>query len=180
MKHARPDYDRIQDPAGKIPADEPVFLLRAQDKSAPAALRFWAAQNRTVGGDESLSTLAELWASNMEQWQREHGSKAADLSPAQGAAQVEVEAARDAEWVREPTEQADYWHWDGDEDHAPMIYHVLWSGSANKCFVSQGQYDIDEAIWCENFGGWWLKIEQPSVRAALAAKRGGATDADQA
>ena len=28
MKHARDDYNRIQDPAGKIPEDEPVFLLR--------------------------------------------------------------------------------------------------------------------------------------------------------
>ena len=32
MIHARDDYNRIQDPAGKIPADEPVFLLRAQDE----------------------------------------------------------------------------------------------------------------------------------------------------
>jgi len=31
MKHARPDYDRIQDPAGLIPDDEPVFLIRGQD-----------------------------------------------------------------------------------------------------------------------------------------------------
>jgi hypothetical protein len=30
MKHARDDYNRIQDPAGLIPEDEPVFLLRAQ------------------------------------------------------------------------------------------------------------------------------------------------------
>jgi len=34
MKHARPDYDRIQDPAGLIPKYEPVFLLRGQDKLA--------------------------------------------------------------------------------------------------------------------------------------------------
>jgi hypothetical protein len=31
MKHAREDYNRIQDPANLIPEDEPVFLLRAQD-----------------------------------------------------------------------------------------------------------------------------------------------------
>lgn len=29
MKHAGEDYNRIQDPENKIPADEPVFLLRA-------------------------------------------------------------------------------------------------------------------------------------------------------
>lgn len=31
MRHAREDYNRIQDPAGKIHEDEPVFLMRAQD-----------------------------------------------------------------------------------------------------------------------------------------------------
>lgn len=31
MIHAREDYNRIQDPDGKIPEDEPVFLIRAQD-----------------------------------------------------------------------------------------------------------------------------------------------------
>ena len=41
MKHAREDYNRIQDPAGKIPENEPVFLLRGQDKFAPATLEFW-------------------------------------------------------------------------------------------------------------------------------------------
>lgn len=38
MIHARDDYNRIQDPAGKIPADEPVFLLRAQDALACQAV----------------------------------------------------------------------------------------------------------------------------------------------
>lgn len=39
MKHARDDYNqRIQDSADLIPEDEPVFLFRAQDALAPAAL----------------------------------------------------------------------------------------------------------------------------------------------
>lgn len=42
MKHARADYDRIQDPAGLIPADEPVFLLRAQDELACKAVAYYA------------------------------------------------------------------------------------------------------------------------------------------
>lgn len=77
-------------------------------------------------------------------------------------------------WKKQPpTKQGDYWHWDGDEDHAPMIYHVLWSGSANKCFVSIGQYSINEAIWCNEFGGWWKKISQPSIPDGQdSAKRG--------
>jgi hypothetical protein len=78
--------------------------------------------------------------------------------------------AKDEQWTKTPpTEQADYWNWDGDPDHAPMIYHVLWSGTAKKCFVSLGQYGIENAIWCDMFGGWWLKIEQPSVPVGGAA-----------
>lgn len=83
------------------------------------------------------------------------------------AAQADQDAPN---WSKEPpTEQGEYWNWDGDEDHAPMIYHVLWSGTAKKCFVSMGQYDIKNAIWCDEFGGWWLKIEQPSISAGSAA-----------
>lgn len=41
MIHARDDYNRIQDPAGLIPADEPVMLFRAQDKHFDRVLRFY-------------------------------------------------------------------------------------------------------------------------------------------
>ena len=79
MIHARGDYDRIQDPAGKIGVDEPVFLVRAQDISAPATLRFWAEENHRNGGDIALSELAESTADLMEDWQKSHNAKAADL-----------------------------------------------------------------------------------------------------
>lgn len=78
MKHARDDYNRIQDPAGKIPEDEPVFLIRGQDISAPATLRYWADQNEVNCGDESLSTKARIHAEKMEQWQLENHAQAAD------------------------------------------------------------------------------------------------------
>ena len=45
MLHARPDYARIQDPANKIPDNEPVFLLRAQDITAEGTLRSWIELN---------------------------------------------------------------------------------------------------------------------------------------
>jgi len=80
MKHAREDYDRIQDPSGKIPADEPVFLLRAQDYIAPATLRFWANANRkNPQADMRIIIMVEQWANEMEKWQHEHGAKYADL-----------------------------------------------------------------------------------------------------
>jgi hypothetical protein len=53
MRHARADYDRIQDPDGLIPQDEPVFLIRGQDRAAPA----------------------------MERWQRTRRCKIADMPP---------------------------------------------------------------------------------------------------
>lgn len=78
MKHARPDYDRIQDPSGKIPDDEPVFIIRGQDLAGPATLRYWAMQNEKRHGDPSLTAAANAHARAMEEWQRYHGGKPAD------------------------------------------------------------------------------------------------------
>lgn len=69
MKHAREDYNRIQDPDGKIPAEEPVFLMRAQDKASPAAVRAWADENDRLGGDPVLSAKAREHVIKMEAWQ---------------------------------------------------------------------------------------------------------------
>lgn len=79
MIHARADYNRIQDPAGKITADEPVFLLRAKDITAPRILRAWAAEQLREGGDERLADLAMNHAEAMELWQLANGCKLADL-----------------------------------------------------------------------------------------------------
>ena len=49
MIHAREDYNRIQDPAGKIGEDEPVFLLRAKDSLAPAMVENWASALQASG-----------------------------------------------------------------------------------------------------------------------------------
>lgn len=42
MIHARDDYNRIQDPEGKIEQDEPVFLLRAKDPLFIPILQIYA------------------------------------------------------------------------------------------------------------------------------------------
>ena len=68
MVHARADYNRIQDPDGIIPEDEPVFLLRAQDPSAPDTVRYWACLNENTGGDPVASQLARAQANAMEEW----------------------------------------------------------------------------------------------------------------
>jgi hypothetical protein len=64
MLHARKDYMRIQDPAGLIPEDEPVFLLRAQDISAAGTVLDWAARQPQGKARE----LAIKHAVLMSQW----------------------------------------------------------------------------------------------------------------
>ena len=77
MKHARPDYDRIQDPAvndssllseGATPIgrEEPVFLLRAQDVTAPTVVDFWA----SIQPNSDIATLAYQQANAMRKWQK--------------------------------------------------------------------------------------------------------------
>lgn len=69
MKHARDDYNRIQDPANLIPEDEPVFLLRGQDRTAGQIVRLWAAaQKHFPQYDPKAVALAEQWANTMDAW----------------------------------------------------------------------------------------------------------------
>ena len=73
MKHARPDYDRIQDPAGIIPDDEPVFVLRAQDRTAASVVRLWAEAQKTLDDrDDQAIALAEAHADLMDAWPTKH------------------------------------------------------------------------------------------------------------
>ncbi len=79
MKHARADYNRIQDPATHdatllsdgstaIGEDEPVFLIRAQDISSGDAVRAWATTHDRNGGDPVLSDMARVHALDMDEW----------------------------------------------------------------------------------------------------------------
>lgn len=79
MKHARPDYNRFQDPLGLVPEDEPVFLLRGQDKLAPELLHRWAGKLRLQGGNPEMARIVEEHAQAMIEWQKENGSKLPDL-----------------------------------------------------------------------------------------------------
>ncbi|OGM08859.1 hypothetical protein A2Z67_02520 [Candidatus Woesebacteria bacterium RBG_13_36_22] len=79
MKHAREDYNRIQDPAGLIPDDEPVFLLRGQDILAPDLLRTWAIQLLAKGGSGIMAEMVMKWSKKMTEWQEKHKAKLPDL-----------------------------------------------------------------------------------------------------
>ena len=79
MIHAREDYNRIQDPEKKIPDDEPVFLLRGQDRLAPQLVDDWATSLEKITGKNELTLAARGQANAMRRWQREHKSKTPDL-----------------------------------------------------------------------------------------------------
>jgi len=64
MKHARKDYGPIQDPRGLIPDDEPVFLLRAKDRTAAGVVRCWA----SLQPEGILRDLAYIQADEMDAW----------------------------------------------------------------------------------------------------------------
>ncbi len=80
MIHARSDYSRFQDPALKKPEllgegstpiadDEPVFLLRAQDKHAAAAVRYYAmllVEDPDV--DPEMAVVCLRWSNRMRGW----------------------------------------------------------------------------------------------------------------
>lgn len=77
---------------------------------------------------------------------------------------VRLRALITADWAQTPpTLQAWYWHWSGDEDDAPVPTSVIYSGFSKKCFVSAGQLGIKQAIDCDEYGGWWLLMVEPTT-----------------
>ncbi len=70
MKFTREDYNqRIIDKEGRIPENEPVFLLRAQDVYAPSTLRFYAKLLEEDGNNEMAEELRNH-ARQMVVWQK--------------------------------------------------------------------------------------------------------------
>lgn len=83
MKHARTDYDRIQDPDGKIPDDEPVFLIRGQDPAGAFAVRQYARQALDLGVDVDVVKAINLHADKMARYSEQAGHGPADV-PSKG------------------------------------------------------------------------------------------------
>ncbi len=79
MKHAREDYNRIQDPENIIPENEPVFLLRGQDICAPAAIETWIKEAKKYGAREDITDAAQKQADKMRIYQIEIESKIPDM-----------------------------------------------------------------------------------------------------
>lgn len=53
-------YGKITVEKKEIPADEPLFLLRAQDKLAAGTIRYYAEMRRTVGDKEAADHCLEV------------------------------------------------------------------------------------------------------------------------
>lgn len=68
MKTNRPKYAEIDATPAGIPKDEPVFLLRAQDACASAAVRFYADQVEARRGDPQVIASARALAVEMDAW----------------------------------------------------------------------------------------------------------------
>jgi len=82
MKHARSDYNRIQDPLNLIPKEEPVFLLRGQDRFAPMVVEAWAKMAEERGANKNIVEAAFGQARAMYQWQEDNKEKMPDLPSA--------------------------------------------------------------------------------------------------
>lgn len=88
MIHARTDYQRIQDPLGKIADDEPVFLLRAQDDFFIPMLLYYVRLNETVSDRRDgrapriLQRITQSLIAHVEiarEWRRIHKVKLPDM-----------------------------------------------------------------------------------------------------
>lgn len=62
----------------KVGDDEPIFVLRAQDRLAPHMVLDWAERARGVGVPEEKCAEAERCAKAMWAWARVHGAKFPD------------------------------------------------------------------------------------------------------
>lgn len=63
---------------GKAKADEPIFILRAQDAFAPSLIREWAARVQSYRGTIPKVLEAHDLARRMEEWAQRNFSKTPD------------------------------------------------------------------------------------------------------
>lgn len=62
----------------KAAADEPIFVLRAQDLLAPTIVADWACRAKTLGVNKEKVMAARRCAREMLSWQRSHTAKVPD------------------------------------------------------------------------------------------------------
>lgn len=63
----------------KAADDEPLFVLRAQDKFAPLMVEIWRTLVKEESDGETRKThMASLLAEEMREWQKQNGCKVPD------------------------------------------------------------------------------------------------------
>lgn len=73
--------DEISNPdscLNKAGDDEIIFVLRAHDRAAPFAVRFWITQARARGAPQAKLDAAQEIVNEMEAWQAVNGAKVPD------------------------------------------------------------------------------------------------------
>ena len=73
MKHARSDYNSIQDASGRIPEDEPVFLIRARDIVGPGIVREHGFRAQRAGADATIVRAILAQADAMAKYAEANG-----------------------------------------------------------------------------------------------------------
>lgn len=61
-----------------------------------------------------------------------------------------------------PSEGGLYWHWNEDEDCAPVPYNINRGLTDGKTFATPGQYGMISFVNCEDMGGWWMPCQIPA------------------
>lgn len=85
--------DEIEQPSSclnKAAEDEPVFVLRAKDPIAPAAVEEWARQAQQTGRHEPAKIEeARALAQQMREWRTDHVSSNRQAAQAEAANRLE-------------------------------------------------------------------------------------------
>lgn len=69
----------IQDPTGRIPEDEPVFLIRGKDIAGPDTVDAWADIAESYGANTTIIETAKAQAKKMREYQINRGSQIPDM-----------------------------------------------------------------------------------------------------
>ena len=95
MKHPHEKYNHIQDPTGKIGANEPVFLLRAQDAFAPDVVTHWCELCEKEKLDPAMIAGVRQHVADMRAWQQKNVCKWPDQDALPGLTTRELDDVKD-------------------------------------------------------------------------------------
>jgi len=133
MIHAREDYKSIQDLSGKIPENEPVFLLRSTDKFTVLTIKYWVSLVRDQADSEEKLKIANLAYNHVNKildWQIKHGIKFPDLPEPKSEMSKALDEQKEIDRKRFGTEhQLQQLLWDGQVEQE--YYNETFVGIVN-------------------------------------------------